>query len=99
MTFRGCTTREGAEALRGRVLYAEPLEEEGTLWVHELIGCRVVSSDGVDRGVVASVQENPAADLLVLESGALVPVVFVTGPPAEGVVQVDTPDGLFDLGG
>ena len=37
-------------------------------------------------------------DLLVLDTGALVPVVFVVGTPTDGVVQVDTPDGLFELG-
>ena len=55
------------------------------------------SVDGVDRGVVTAVQANPAADLLVLDSGALVPVVFVVGGPADGEVLVDVPDGLFEL--
>jgi 16S rRNA processing protein RimM len=44
------------------------------------------------------VQDNPAADLLVLDDGALVPVVFVVGGPEDGVVHVDVPDGLFELG-
>ena len=43
-------------------------------------------------GVVA----NPASDLLELESGALVPVVFVVDR-APGRLTVDPPDGLFDL--
>ena len=54
-------------------------------------------ADGIDRGVVESVLDNPAADLLVLDSGALVPVVFVVGTPTDGWMQVDTPDGLFEL--
>ena len=41
--------------------------------------------------------DNPAADLLVLDTGALVPVVFVVGTPHDGVIDVDTPDGLFEL--
>jgi 16S rRNA processing protein RimM len=97
VTFAGVDGREAAEALRGRVLRAEPIEEEGTLWVHELVGCRVVTPDGTARGVVESVQANPAADLLVLDTGALVPVVFVVGPPVDRVVTVDVPDGLFEL--
>lgn len=97
VVFEGHAGRDAAEALRGLVLRAEPLEDADELWVHELIGCRVVDADGVDRGVVESVQDNPAADLLVLEGGHLVPVVFVTGPPVDGVVHVDTPAGLFDL--
>ena len=37
------------------------------------------------------------ADLLVLDTGALVPVVFVADGPTDGVVLVDVPDGLFEL--
>ncbi|UDY38039.1 ribosome maturation factor RimM [Dermatobacter hominis] len=96
--FAGHDDRTAAEALRGLVLRAEPLDDPDELWVHELVGCRVVSADGVDRGEVTAVQENPAADLLVLDSGALVPVVFVVDGPADGVVHVEVPDGLFELG-
>ena len=44
-----------------------------------------------------AVIDNPAADLLELESGALVPVTFVVSAE-HGVVTIDPPDGLFDLG-
>jgi 16S rRNA processing protein RimM len=97
VTFDGVEGREGAEALRGLVLRGTPIEDPETLWVHDLIGCTVRSRDGVDRGVVESVMDNPAADLLVLDTGALVPVVFVVGTPHGGVIEVDTPDGLFEL--
>lgn len=70
---------------------------DDVLWVHELVGVTVRSVDGVDRGVVTAVQANPAADLLVLDSGALVPVVFVVSGPEDGEVLVDVPDGLFEL--
>jgi 16S rRNA processing protein RimM len=98
VTFEGVHDRNAAEQLRGLVLRAAPLDDPDALWVHELIGCTVVSADGVERGVVTSVLDNPAADLLVLDSGAMVPVVFVVGRPEGGVIRVDTPDGLFDLG-
>ncbi len=97
VAFEQITTREAAEAARGTVLSGTPIEDPDALWVHELIGCRVVDADGVDRGTVESVMDNPAASLLVLDSGALVPVVFVVSGPADGTVRVDTPDGLFDL--
>ncbi len=96
VTFEGIDSREEAEAVRGRSLFAEPLDDPSTLWVHELIGCRVRELDGTERGVVESVQANPASDLLVLDSGALVPLVFVHGRTA-GEVTIDPPDGLFDL--
>jgi ribosomal 30S subunit maturation factor RimM len=67
------------------------------MWVHELIGCMVQTTDGTNRGRIESVMDNPAADLLVLESGILVPVVFALGGPVDGVLLVDTPDGLFEL--
>lgn len=98
VTFAGHRDRSAAEALRGLELRAEPLEDPDELWVHDLVGCRVVSADGIERGVVAAVQDNPAADLLVLDNGALVPVVFVVDGPTGGTVHVDVPDGLFELG-
>lgn len=98
VSFAGIATREEAEAVRGLVLRAAPLEDPDALWVHELIGCRVLTPDGVERGTVESVLANPASDLLVLDSGAMVPVVFVVGRPRGGVLTVDTPPGLFELG-
>lgn len=98
VSFAGITTREDAERVRGLALSAPPIEDPDTLWVHELIGSTVVTPDGVERGVVDSVLDNPASDVMVLDTGAMVPVVFVVGRPSGGVVQVDTPEGLFDLG-
>ena len=45
---------------------------------------------------MTEVESNPAADLLVLDSGALVPVVFITAHE-QGRVTIDPPEGLFDL--
>jgi 16S rRNA processing protein RimM len=94
--FEGVADRDGSERLRGTVLRAEPLDEPGTLWVHDLVGSAVVEADGTARGTVEAVQANPASDLLVLDSGALVPVQFVI-ESGEGRVVVDVPAGLFDL--
>ena len=65
--------------------------------MHDLIGCTVVAQDDVERGVIVSVQANPASDLLVLDGGHLVPLTFVVEPPSDGVVRVAVPDGLWDL--
>lgn len=98
VTFDGVTTREQADDLRGTELRAEPLEDPDELWVHELIGAQVIDQDGVDRGEVESVQSNPASDLLVLDNELLIPMVFVVDVDADArVVNVDVPDGLFDL--
>lgn len=99
--FEGVGTKEAADALAGLTLRAEPLDDPDVWWAHDLIGCVVVDSDGVERGTVESLQSNPASDLLVLDSGALVPLRFVVGDPADGVpdgrLHVDAPAGLFDL--
>lgn len=94
--FEDRGTRESVEALHGLEIYAEPVEDPDELWVHDLVGSRVVDVDGIDRGVVEHVEANPASDLLVLDTGALVPVRFVVGN-ADDLVTIDVPDGLFDL--
>jgi 16S rRNA processing protein RimM len=98
VSFAECTDRATAERLRGVELSAEGLDLPGTLWVHELVDAVVRDADGAELGRVAAVEANPASDLLVLESGALIPVHFVTGHDAgAGTVDVDIPEGLLDL--
>jgi 16S rRNA processing protein RimM len=94
--FDDVPDRTAAEALGGRTLWGEPLEDADALWVHDLIGARVVDQTGAERGTCVAVIDNPANDLLELDSGHLVPVTFVVSI-ADGVISVDTPDGLFDL--
>ncbi|HEX4819872.1 MAG TPA: ribosome maturation factor RimM [Acidimicrobiales bacterium] len=96
VSFDGVESREAAEALHGVVLSAEPLEDDDELWVHDLIGSAVMNPTGDRLGVVESVQANPASDLLVLDTGALIPVVFVLSHDS-GAVLVDLPEGLLDL--
>ena len=47
-------------------------------------------------GRCTAVVANPAHDLLELDSGALVPIVFVVSNEP-GRVVIDPPEGLFDL--
>lgn len=96
VAFDGVLDRNAAEALRGTVLLAEPIDDEGTVWVHELIGATVVTVGGDELGTVTAVEDNPAADLLVLDRGTLIPMSFVVSS-ADGRVTVDIPDGLLDL--
>lgn len=100
VAFEGVTTREGAEALQGTELRAEPVDDDpDALWVHELIGAEVVDGEGTVRGRVEAVQDNPASDLLVLDTGHLVPLTFVVGwDERPSRLRVDAPAGLFDLG-
>jgi 16S rRNA processing protein RimM len=96
--FEGVDDRNAAELLRNKVVEAEPLGDapEGELWVHELIGSEVRDRAGAVLGSVVAVEANPAHDLLVLDGGALVPMVFVVSSGG-AVVVVDPPDGLLDL--
>jgi 16S rRNA processing protein RimM len=96
VTFAGVAGREAAEALRGTVLRAAPLDDPDEMWVHDLVGAQVVTVAGEAVGTCAAVIANPASDLIELDGGALVPVVFVVDR-APGRVTIDPPEGLFDL--
>lgn len=93
--FDGIVDREGAERARGWKLFAPPVEEAEALWVDELVGAEVFDQSGTQVGRVASVLANPASDLLELEGGGLIPLVFVTESGA-GKVVVDIPEGLLE---
>ncbi len=96
VSFRDVADRSGAEALRGLVLLAKPADDPEGLWVHLLIGAEVVDLDGVRLGTVEAVEANPASDLLVLDTGGLIPLRFVV-ERRPGQVSVDVPAGLLEL--
>lgn len=92
--------RDSADLLRGKKLFANPLSSEDLLdddvvFVHELIGKRVVDQHGVDHGVVLSVIDNPASDLLELADDRLIPLTFYVSSD-DVVIVVDVPIGLLD---
>lgn len=97
--FEGVTSREEAEVLAGAPLRAPAPEttDPDEIWVHEVVGLSVIETDGTERGVVEAVQDNPASDLLVLDSGALVPLRFLVGRDDGGRLVVEVPPGLFEL--
>ena len=96
VNFEGVTDRSGAEALTGTELLAEPIVDPDAVWVHDLIGSRVLERDGTERGCCVGVIANPAHDILELDTGALVPSVFVVSCIA-GVTTIDPPAGLFEV--
>jgi 16S rRNA processing protein RimM len=100
VAFDGIGDRTTAETLHGEPLFAEPIEDPDTLFVHDLIGSTVVdAATGAELGTVEAVEANPASDLLVLagtDGQGLIPVRFVTDR-APGRLTVDIPDGLLDL--
>ncbi|KZS82262.1 ribosome maturation factor RimM [Mycobacterium persicum] len=109
----GVTDRVAADALRGSVFVIDsadlpPIGEADTYYDHQLEGLRVRTSTGQDVGVVAEVLHTAAGELLAVRRAAgsqkgevLVPFVraIVTSVSLEdGVLQIDPPDGLLDLG-
>ena len=94
----GIDGRDEAAALTGTRVFAEVLPTDPSsddVWVHQVIGAEVVDRSGRSHGPVVAVEANPAHDLLVLESGGLVPMVFVV-EHLDGRVLIDPPDGLLD---
>lgn len=96
--FEGVDDRSAAEALKGSTLLGEEIDYGDELLVHELIGAQILEVDGTERGRVVAVQANPAADLLVNDAGALIPLTFVERFDKVGaIVTIQVPEGLFDL--
>ena len=94
--FEGLADRNGADALHGTILLAEPIDDPDALWIHQIIGAEVVDETGAHVGTVQAVEANPAHDILVLNGDRLVPLAFVTDHQP-GRLTVDLPDGIFDL--
>jgi 16S rRNA processing protein RimM len=96
VAFAGVESREAADGLRGTTLFAPPITDPDVYWVHDLLGATVIDNTGSVLGTVAAVEANPASDLLVLDSGGLIPLRFVVARH-ERSLTVEIPDGLLDL--
>jgi 16S rRNA processing protein RimM len=76
---------------------------EGTFYRHELIGCRVHTSDGDLVGTVTDVEGTMGGSRLVVESSrgeVLVPLAAefcVTVDPEDKRIVIRPPEGLLDL--
>jgi 16S rRNA processing protein RimM len=98
----GITTRNDAEAMRGKLVEVDrevlQLADEDVL-LADLVGCRVELVDGTPWGTIHAVEPG-MQDLLVIHDGELerlLPLVdeFVKRIDLDGgVVTVDPPDGL-----
>jgi 16S rRNA processing protein RimM len=86
LRLHGVDDRAAAEALRGEDLFvarsAAPALQEGEYWAEDLRGCRVVTADDRELGVVDDLRALPSCE--VLEVGdMLVPMV------GDAVLEVD----------
>jgi 16S rRNA processing protein RimM len=78
LRLEGIDDRAGAEALRGEDLLvartSAPELDDGEYWAEDLQGCRIVTEDGRELGVVEGLRALPSCE--VLEVGELlVPMV------------------------
>ena len=108
--FSGYEDRDAADALRGTMLAVDsgqlaPLEDPEEFYDHDLIGLRVMTTDGEDVGTVSDVLHH-GQDLLVVAGGGarsgaeiLVPFVAAIVPEVDvpaGRLVIDPPAGLLD---
>jgi 16S rRNA processing protein RimM len=72
VTFDEITDRMSAEAVAGSYLFvaaeAVPAPPEGEYWPHELVGCRVETTNGRALGEIREVVHGPANDLWVAKN-------------------------------
>lgn len=94
--FDGFASREDADRIHGLVLRAEPIDDPDAWFVHDLIGCEVVTADGQVVGECVAIVDNPAHDMVELDSGLLVPMPFVTDVEHGVRITIDPPAGLLD---
>jgi 16S rRNA processing protein RimM len=93
----GVGSRETAEALRGQLLEVERAElpplEEGEYYHADLIGLTVLDGEGTSLGIVVTVENFGAGDLLEIENAegkrALVPFRPGIADLTDGKVVVD----------
>ncbi len=66
-----CNTRDDAESFVGEYLFVQENEmcspPEGMYFIHDLIGCAVVSTTGETRGIVKDVIAYPANNVYVID--------------------------------
>jgi 16S rRNA processing protein RimM len=72
--FRGVDDRTSAEPLVGRYLFVEEGRAEkpkkGSYFVHDIIGCSVVTADGTLIGEVENVYKFPGQDVWAIRRGS-----------------------------
>jgi 16S rRNA processing protein RimM len=101
VAFEAVEDRTAAERLTGAELRIEASAarrlDEGEFWDHDLVGCVVVTVDGVEVGEVSDVLHQPAGELLVV-GDHLIPLIrdvvreVITGRR----ITIDPLPGLLD---
>ena len=107
LQFEGLTDRDGAESLRGAYIEIDEADlqplPEGEYYIHDLIGLRVVTSDGDEVGTLEEVLQTGSNDVYVVrrpgQKDLLVPAIDgVMGDVdlAARTLTIEPVPGLFD---
>jgi 16S rRNA processing protein RimM len=108
LSLEGCDSVEMAAALAGRLVAvpeseARPLPP-GQFYPWQIEGCRVVTEEGREVGVVTRIDANPGHDLWVVRGDGgrehlipAVPAIVRDVDLAARRVVIDPPDGLLEL--
>jgi 16S rRNA processing protein RimM len=103
----GIETMNAAETLAGLELRV-PIDRlaplpAGTFYRHDLIGCRVETTDGTPVGVVRDVEGEVIGSRLVVDAAGgevliplVAPICTLVDPAAKRIV-IDPPDGLIEV--
>jgi 16S rRNA processing protein RimM len=105
--FEGVTGTEAAERLRNTLIEIDeadlPALPEGEYYVHDLVGLRVVTSDGTEFGEIVEVLETGSNDVYVVrrpgEKDLLVPAidgVLLEVNIDAGTATIEVVPGLLD---
>ena len=99
----GITDRNQAEALKGTELGTArvnlPETDEGETYIHDLIGCRVETTDGQPVGTVRTIANYGAGDIVVMDTAdgeLMLPYapMFFPQPPVAGLLLCHLPELL-----
>ena len=95
--LKGVKDRNQAEALKGTELFVSrdklPAAKDSEVYLYDLIGLTVTQA-GVALGKLTQFQNFGAGELLELESGLLIPALFITSTGDN--IEVNLPDGYLD---
>lgn len=106
LEFEGLASMDAAETWRDAELRVPestlPRLDAGAYWVHDLVGCQVVTVGGDLVGTVRKVDLATGIPLLVLDEGSTALIPFVDAicrvVDTDGRrITIDPPEGLIDL--
>jgi 16S rRNA processing protein RimM len=107
LALEGVETMDGAELLAGLELRVPESEltalPEGTYYEHDLIGCRLVTTDGREVGTVRTIEGGGGMIRLIAGSGRgeiqvpLVHEICVAIDVVHKRIMIDPPEGLLDV--